>query len=206
MSLVPYVLTAVAAYLLGSIPTGYLVARTHWNVDLLRQGSRRTGTTNVLRTLGWKAAALVFAGDYSKGIAAVVAARVLTGSDPWADVLAGVMAIAGHTYSLFLGFKGGRGVVTGLGAFGAMAPVVMLLVAIAAFSTIGLSRYVSLGSLVGSFTAPVLAAVFAVQFGQPWPHALYALAAGAFVVINHRDNITRLLNGTERKLGQRVNA
>jgi len=199
-----YVVAALAAYLLGSIPTGYLVARMHPNVDLLRQGSKKTGATNVLRTLGWRAAAIVFGGDFAKGVAAVLIARLLAGGDPVADVLAGVAAILGHNYSLFIGFRGGRGVTAGLGSLAVMAPVAMLAVAVVAVSVIGISRYVSLGSVIGACVTPIAVLVMVLAFSQPLPHLLFAVAGSALVVASHRDNIGRLLNGTERRLGERV--
>ncbi len=204
MQILYYLVAAIAAYLIGSFPTGYLVARRHRNVDLLQQGSRRTGATNVLRTLGWRAAGIVFGGDFLKGMAAVMVARGLAGGDPLADVLAGLAAMLGHNYSLYLRFRGGRGVTTGLGSLAVMVPPAMVAVAILALSIIGLSRYVSLGSILGACAAPIAVLVMVLAFGQPAPHLLYALAGATVVVASHKDNIVRLLNGTERKLGERV--
>ena len=200
-----FLLVGLFAYLLGSVPTGYVIARLRGNVDLLQLGSKRTGATNVLRTMGWKAAAPVFAGDFLKGVFAVLLARLLTQGDPVADVVGGMAALIGHNYSLYIGFKGGRGVTTGLGTLLVIAPLVFTIAAIIGVSIIAWSRYVSLGSVLGSCFVPVALLVSVFLLGQPFPHFLFGLIGAAFVIISHRDNISRLLHGTERKLGQRVN-
>jgi acyl phosphate:glycerol-3-phosphate acyltransferase len=200
----PYLIAAAIAYLLGSIPVGLLVARKRGNVDLLHSGSGKTGTTNVLRTLGWKAAGAVFAGDFLKGMLAVAAAKAVTQDDHAANLIAGVAVMVGHNYSLYLRFRGGRGVVAGLGALAVMAPLAMLLVLTLAFAVIGITRYVSLGSLIGAAAAPLVLAAFVATGNQSLPHLLYSLIAAVIVFLSHRDNISRLLNGTERRLGERV--
>ncbi|MGI5835029.1 MAG: glycerol-3-phosphate 1-O-acyltransferase PlsY [Chloroflexota bacterium] len=200
-----FLIVGLLAYLLGSIPTGYVIARFRGNVDLLQHGSKRTGATNVLRTMGWKAAAPVFAGDFLKGVAAVILARLITQGDPTGDVVAGLAALVGHNYSLYIGFKGGRGVTTGLGALVVIAPQVFAVAAIIGVAIIAWSRYVSLGSVLGSCTVPITLLVSVFLLGQPFPHFLFGLLGAAFVIISHRDNIVRLFRGTERKLGQRVN-
>src|SRR5579864_568816 len=109
-----FVLAAVIGYLLGSIPTGMVVARVYRNVDLTAHGSGRTGATNVLRTLGRGAAAVAFAGDFAKGVVAVALVKFLIAPDnAWIEMIAAIGAVVGHSYSVFIGFKGGRGVVTG---------------------------------------------------------------------------------------------
>ncbi len=204
MPIASYALAMLAAYLVGSIPTGYLVARSHRHVDILQTGSGRTGATNVLRTLGWKAALIVFAGDFAKGIAAVAIARVLSNGDPVADVLAGLMAMAGHTFSIYLGFKGGRGVTTGLAALTIITPIGALVCAIVAFSTMGITRYVSLGSILGACSVPFTMLGLVLVGIQPPVHLIYGVLAPAFIVLSHKDNISRLLKGTERKLGRKA--
>ncbi len=206
MEISQYILAGLAAYLLGSIPTGYITARLRGNVDLLQMGSKRTGATNVLRTLGWRAAAPVFVGDFAKGVLAVIIARLITHGDPVGDVVAGMAALVGHNYSVFIRFRGGRGVTTGLGTLAVMAPLVFLTAVAIGVAIIAWSRYVSLGSVLGSCTVPVALLISVFLMGQPFPHFLFGLLGAAFVVISHRDNIARLLQGTERKLGQRVNS
>jgi glycerol-3-phosphate acyltransferase PlsY len=204
MEIGAYILTALFAYLLGSIPTGYVLARLRGNANLLQQGSGRTGATNVLRTMGWKVAAQVFAGDFLKGVLAILMARLMTGSDPTADLVAGLAALMGHNYSVFIGFKGGRGVTTGLGALAVISPIVMAVTTIIGVAIIARSRYVSLGSVLGSGTVPISMLIVVLLLGQPFPHFLFGLLGAAFVIVSHRDNIQRLLRGTERKLGQRA--
>src|SRR5919108_6076520 len=120
-------LAAVIGYLLGSIPTGMVVARVYRNVDLTAHGSGRTGATNVLRTLGSGAAAVAFAGDFLKGVLAVAAVKFIIAPDnTWIEMVAAIAAVVGHSYSVFIRFKGGRGVVTGFGASLVAAPLLML--------------------------------------------------------------------------------
>ena len=204
MDIGSYLLVGVIGYLLGSIPTGYVLARMRGNANLLQQGSKRTGATNVLRTMGWKLAAPVFAGDFLKGVLAILVARLLTHSDPTADVVAGLAALVGHNYSVFIGFKGGRGVTTGLGALVMISPLVMVITTLIGIAVIARSHYVSLGSVLGSGTVPITMLIVVVLLGQPFPHFLFGLLGAAFVIASHRDNIHRLLHGTERKLGQRA--
>lgn len=192
----------VVGYLLGAIPTGVLVARAHGAVDLTGQGSGRTGTTNVLRTLGRRAAALVFAGDFLKGVLAVLAASWLSGGEPWAQLGGAVASVVGHSYSPFIGLRGGRGVVTGLAATFVAAPLAMLAVAFVALTIVAVTRYVSLGSILGAVFGGALMVWLGISQGEP-ALALWGLLVGGFIVIAHRDNIQRLRAGTERRLGER---
>jgi acyl phosphate:glycerol-3-phosphate acyltransferase len=205
LDILPYLVSAVLAYLLGSIPVGLLVAHSKGRGDLLRLGSGKTGTTNVLRTLGWKAAAIVFAGDFLKGTLAVFAALLVSQGDHVANLIAGLAVIVGHNYSLFMRFRGGRGVVAGLGALAVMAPLVMLGVATLAFVIIGITRYVSLGSLTGATVTPLILAGLVATGNQSVPHLMFGLIAATIVILSHRDNIGRLMRGTERRIGERVN-
>jgi glycerol-3-phosphate acyltransferase PlsY len=197
---------AVVGYLLGAIPTGMIVARVYRNVDLTAHGSGRTGATNVLRTLGSGAAAVAFAGDFLKGLLAVVLVRLaFTDAGSWVELIAAVAAVIGHSYSVFIGFKGGRGVVTGLGATIVAAPIVMLIAFAIGAVLVAITRYVSLGSVVGAAAGGVLLCGLAVMTGEPaW--AVWGVLVGGFIVVAHRDNIERLLAGTERKLGERVSS
>lgn len=195
-------LAAVVGYLLGSIPTGIVVARVYRNLDLTAHGSGRTGATNVLRTLGRGAAAVAFAGDLLKGALAVLAVKYLIAPDvAWIEMIAAAMAVVGHTYSVFIGFKGGRGVVTGFGATVVAAPIPSLIAFAIGITLVGITRYVSLGSVVGAALGGVLMCVFAYLRGDPaW--AIWGVLVGGFIVVAHKDNIERLLAGTERKLGE----
>src|ERR1700730_7924144 len=153
-------MAAVVGYLLGSIPTGMIVARVYRNVDLTAYGSGRTGATNVLRTLGSGAAAVAFAGDFLKGLLAIAIVQYVIASGnprlPWLELIAAITAVLGHSYSMFIGFKGGRGVVTGFGSTIVAAPVPMLIALVVGALLIAVTRYVSLGSIVGSALAGLL--------------------------------------------------
>lgn len=197
-------IAAVVGYLLGSIPTGMVVARVYRNVDLTAHGSGRTGATNVLRTLGRGAAAVAFAGDLLKGAVAVLAVKLVIAPDvAWIEMIAAVMAVVGHTYSVFIGFKGGRGVVTGFGATVVAAPIPSLIAFGIGITLVIVTRYVSLGSVVGAALGCLLMCGFAYIRGDAaW--AIWGLLVGGFIVLAHKDNIERLLAGTERKLGERA--
>jgi glycerol-3-phosphate acyltransferase PlsY len=200
------VLAAVLGYLLGAIPFGLIIGRLTKGIDLREYGSHRTGATNALRTLGTPAAAAVFVLDVAKGMAAVLLARTLFAGDPmveWAAAAAGVAAIVGHNWSVFIGFTGGRGVATSAGALGAMSPWTILIVAPIVLLTIWRSRYVSLGSVTGALGAPIITAALAMIGAASIPAIACALASGLLVTVAHADNIGRLRAGTERKIGQK---
>ncbi|MGD8626638.1 MAG: glycerol-3-phosphate 1-O-acyltransferase PlsY [Anaerolineae bacterium] len=199
------VLAAIAvAYLLGSFPAGYLLGRM-WGVNVLKWGSGRTGGTNVLRSAGPVAALLTGALDVGKGALAVwVAGQVAVGEyQALAQVLAGAAAILGHNYSVFLGFRGGAGVGTSLGALSvvywpaALALLILLLVVIA------VTRYASVGSLVVVTTMPLILLALAVSGHLVLTYVAYGMLAWAIIVYSHRPNIRRLLQGKERRLGNK---
>ena len=202
-------MTAALGYLLGALPFGLLVARVAGNVDLRRHGSGRTGTTNVLRTLGPVAAAAVFVLDLGKGVVPVVVARLLlapgggTALGEWGAPAAGIGAVVGHIFSAFIGFRGGRGVATTIGALLALAPLAVAIIAPPVLVIMWRSRYVSLGSICGAVLAPLVVTPLAVLGLASPPAVVYAAVAGVLVLVAHRDNVGRLLAGTERKIGQR---
>ena len=197
---------ALLGYLLGAIPFGVIVGRLVGGPDLREHGSQRTGATNALRTLGAPAAALVFLLDVAKGVAAVLIARWIFCTDPlvdWAAALAGFTAIVGHNWSIFIRFTGGRGVATSAGALGAMTPWTILVLAPIAFGLAWRTRFVSLGSIVGSLLAPVVTAILWLVDLASVPAIVYAVASGLLVTAAHADNIARLRAGTERRIGQK---
>lgn len=198
----------VLGYLLGAIPFGLIVGRTAGGVDLRRFGSGRTGATNALRTIGAKGAALVFVLDFAKGLVAVLLVRWLWGGDPsgteWIAAAAGFAAIAGHIWSVFIRFTGGRGVATSTGALTGMAPWSLIVLAPLVVVIIWRSRYVSLGSVSGALAAPIVVALLYLANLASAAAIVYALAAGLLVTFAHSDNIGRLRAGTERKLGQKA--
>lgn len=202
-----YVILVVVGYLLGALPSGQVVAALAGGVDLSRYGSGKTGTTNVLRTLGWGAALIALLGDLAKGIVAVLIARWLVpapAAQPIAEVVAGFAAVIGHNWSLYIGFKGGRGVVTSYAVFLLLCwPAALIALAVAAV-ILALSRTMSLASLLGSSIGMVLLVVFVVWGHYPLPALVYGILACALIWLRHIDNIQRLLAGTERKIGQKA--
>lgn len=193
------VLSSGVGYVVGSIPVGVIVTRLYQKGDLTAVGSGRTGATNVMRAAGFRAAAIVFAGDFLKGAIAYLAAGVIAGDDPWARLAAVMLAMIGHVYSPLIGFKGGRGVTTGIGGTMLAAPASMLVGFVVGTVVILTTRYVSLGSLIGSIVTGLLLVGLAVATGAVvW--AAWGVLFGAFVVFTHRDNVRRLWNGSERKV------
>ena len=194
------VVLVILSYLCGSIPFGVVVARLTGGPDPRSQGSGRTGGTNALRTLGRRRAVVVVAGDVLKGAVPVLVARALTGSAA-VEVLCGLAAVLGASRSIFLGFHGGRGVGTGVGTMLVIQPWAVLLATPVFIVVILLTRYVSLGSLLGS-AAMVLFVVAWFLFANgdvPLAYPLYATVGCALVWLAHADNIDRLVHGTERK-------
>jgi glycerol-3-phosphate acyltransferase PlsY len=189
----------VAAYLLGSIPFGMVVARTRGGVDLRQVGSGNVGATNVLRAVGKGAAALTLLGDIGKGAAAVGLGRWF-GVPPAVLALIAAAAVAGHLFPVFAGFRGGKGVATTLGVVVAAMPAVGGLLILIWLAVAALSRYSSLAALTASAALPVLTWLLD---GRP---AMLTLGLGllTLVVIRHRDNIARLRQGTEGKIGQPI--
>jgi glycerol-3-phosphate acyltransferase PlsY len=188
----------VTAYLIGSIPFSFLVARAFGVHDVRLLGSGNVGATNVLRSAGKAAGALALLLDVGKGAAAAALAGRLAPGEPALPAAAALAAVVGHTFPVWLRFRGGKGVATGLGAFAPLAPAAAL-GAVAAFALVALAtRFVSLGSVAG---AVCLAAVALVLRGRD-PVALAALLSAALVVFRHRSNLRRILGGTERRVGQ----
>jgi glycerol-3-phosphate acyltransferase PlsY len=199
-------IAAIIGYVLGAIPVGLIIGRVTRGIDIREYGSHRTGATNALRTLGRRAAALVFVLDVTKGVAAVLLARVLFADDSlveWAAAAAGLAAVIGHNWSVFIRFTGGRGVATSTGALGAVAPLALVVLVPVVAIVIWRSRFVSLGSITGSLLSPIVVAGLALAGLAPVPAIGYAVGAGLLVTGAHADNIARLRAGTERRLGER---
>jgi acyl phosphate:glycerol-3-phosphate acyltransferase len=194
------VLAIVASYLLGSVPTGYLAGRAR-GVDIRTRGSGNLGATNVVRVLGWGLGIAVLLADVAKGVAAAALIPYLTGyaGSDWLRVACGLAAVLGHTFTIFLRFKGGKGVATTYGVFLALATMSTLLVFFVFLIVVAATRYVSLGSLVSAVLFPLL--IWAVGEGGRNQATLVlagVLAVGVFWT--HRANLARLLKGTEHKL------
>lgn len=188
----------VAAYVIGSIPVGVLVARLVGGVDIRSQGSGNIGATNVLRTLGPAAGVITLLGDIAKGFLATSAAGAL-GGEGWLGAGA-VAAVVGNCWPVFLRFKGGKGVATGLGAFLRAAPLAVLPAALVWIAVTAITRYVSLASILACLG--FVAAAWAL--GAARPVVAGAAVVALIIVWRHQQNIQRLRAGTESRLGQRV--
>ena len=191
------------AFFLGAIPFG-LVAGKLRGVDLRKEGSGNIGATNALRLLGIPMGIAVLILDTLKGLLPVLAARWFGLSSGWV-VAAGLCAALGHIFSPFIGFKGGKGVATSLGVLLGLSPLVAGIAAAAFFVTVFLTRYVSLGSIIGAATqAGLFLFLPAAQLqGDPLPYRLFGVIVGILVIVRHQANIKRLLNGTENRFGEK---
>ena len=190
-----FVVAAAISYILGSIPNGLILGKAIWGVDLRQHGSKNIGATNAWRTIGKAGGISIFALDFLKGAVSAYLGLHLGGSE-LAGVLCGILAIAGHSWSVFLAFKGGKGVATGLGVIAALMPMVTLIVFAVWFAIVYFTGYVSLGSIVGAALVPILA----LFFGLHTEFLILGLIAAVFIIYRHKSNIERLLNGTESKI------
>ena len=194
--------SAFIGYLLGSLPFGYLVARAH-GVDIFKAGSGNPGATNVKRVLGAKAGNTVFALDALKGALAAAwpMLPLLHAPDVRMMGLVGVIAaVLGHSFSIFTTFKGGKGVATAAGGLVVLMPVSCAIGAVVWVVTFLLTRYVSLGSILAAVAVPAASWLR----GNPLPLNIVATVVGLFVIIRHRENIKRLLNGTESRFAKKA--
>lgn len=193
------ILVAILSYLLGSVPTGYLLVRLTGHKDVRDLGSGSTGATNVLRVKGWKTALPVAVFDILKGFLPAFLALKWFG-DPAFAALCGLLAVVGHCYPFSIGFRGGKGVATSLGAYAAIALWPCLASLGIFLVAVGLTGYVSLGSILGSIAFPVIV----LATGGPWRVAVLSLVIAAVVILRHGGNIVRLISGRERKLGEKA--
>lgn len=214
-------LLLIFAYLIGSIPFGYLVAWAYGDIDIREHGSGNIGATNVWRTLGALPGAITLLFDFSKGLLPVTASLWLVGLDEfgnngflWSSVicLVGLGAILGHAFPVWFQFKGGKIVATGLGVMVAIAGQWMLIPVGVFLVMLALTRYVSMASICGAITVPVIFLVGASTEHKVFPESdpagnrtflVFAILVGIFLVVKHASNIKRLLNGTEPRLGQK---
>lgn len=194
----------MGAFLIGSVPTGYLVARAK-GVDIRRHGSGNIGATNVFRTLGKPLGILVFFVDALKGFGAVWLANHFGEVCPWTGIVAAVAAIAGHNYTPWLGFKGGKGIATSAGVLLALMPWAVLAIAVVWFVVFKVSRYVSLASICAAAALPVaVGALWCAGCGGSGPLLGFALLISALAIWRHRSNIGRLRAGTESRFERKT--
>jgi glycerol-3-phosphate acyltransferase PlsY len=192
-------LGCVLAYLIGAIPVGFIVARLAGGLDIRRAGSGTIGATNVLRTLGWLPAVITLLGDIAKGYVAVTVARALV-AEPWGAAGGAVLAIVGNCWPVFLRFRGGKGVATGFGAFLALAPWATAPAGLVWLAITASFRYVSLASVMACLCLPLGVALL----GYPRAAVAAAAVAAVIIILRHRENLRRLAQGREPRLGQRA--
>ena len=218
MIIAKFVAVVIIGYLLGSIPFGVLIGRRAAGVDIRQYGSGRIGTANVLRTAGKRAAVLAACLDILKGALAVVFAGLIVGESYLligdyalgmlsVQVLAGLAAIVGHIWPVFLRFKGGRGVATFFGGLIALWPVGLMAAAfggVVLISAVALTRYASLGSISGAVGTCAILVLLTMMNGFPIEYLAYTSIGAVLIIVMHRDNIARLISGKERKLGEKV--
>jgi glycerol-3-phosphate acyltransferase PlsY len=192
----------VASFLIGAIPWGYVAGKASRGIDLRDVGSGGTGATNVLRAVGPRASAIVGLLDVLKGLLPVVFARVAGFDSTWVAVAA-VATVVGHCWSPFIGFKGGKGVATGAGAAIALFPYVLVIVPVMAF-VVWTTKYVSLGSLIAAGLGALLAVTYAVAGRLDWSFAIAIVAIAGIIAVRHEGNIRRLLEGSERRIGETI--
>ncbi len=215
MILIQLVSVVIVGYLLGSIPFGLLVGKRFSRVDIRAKGSGKMGATNVLRAAGKKAAALALFLDATKGALAVIAAGLIFGRNYLvigdfglgllvAQCMAAMAAMAGHNWSIFLKFKGGRGVATFFGGLIALSPVVALFGGQVFIIGAGLTKFASLGSIAGVVGTYSILIPLTIFNSFPVEYLIYTLIGTVVIIIMHRDNIGRLLTGKERRLGEKA--
>ncbi len=188
-------LAVVISYLIGSIPVGVLVARTK-GINIMERGSGNIGTTNVWRNLGAGYGLFVLVLDMAKGVTAVLVGRYLGGVET--ELLAAFGAMCGHSWSVFLRFKGGKIVATGAGVMLAISPLVTLIGLVMLLTTLAISRYVSLSSMMAAITIPIAMTVL----GMDKLYIIFSIILVIFVIYKHRSNIQRIIAGTEYKVGK----
>ncbi len=190
----------LASYLLGAIPTCYLVARLAKGIDLREVGSKNLGATNLYRTLGWAYAIPVGLFDVAKGAVPVLVFGPLVAGPAWVPLALGITAVVGHVYSVFVGLRGGKGVATAAGVMLGLAPWATVVSLVTWIITVRLSGYVSLGSILAAVVLPIGAYLLHPSLRPTvWVFALL----GVFIIGMHRANIGRLLAGTENRFGKR---
>jgi acyl phosphate:glycerol-3-phosphate acyltransferase len=189
------IIVVIVAYLIGSIPFGYLIVRGKIGADVRQTGSGGTGATNVSRRAGKAAGVLTLLLDALKGSAAVVIAKTFTGSE-WIVAAAAVAVLLGHIFPVWLGFRGGKGVATGAGVFLVLAPFALLCAGVIFLAIVLSTRYVSLGSMIGAATIPL----FVWLWSDSRPLLIAAIVGALLIVFAHRGNISRLTQRTESRI------
>lgn len=206
MTALEYIGVIILCYLIGAIPFGVIVGKITRGIDVRQYGSGSMGMTNVLRIVGARAGAIVFAADIGKGAGAAALAGLLLTSPAaeWGQVAGGAAAIVGHCWPVYVRFRGGRGINTGFGAILLMAWPVALFILAAFLITLILFRYVSLSSIAASLTVLVAFIPLVALDEEPFAYLVFGLVAVPIVIFRHRGNIQRLLTGREPKIGKKA--
>ena len=194
------VLVIIICYLLGSIPFGYIVGRLFKKIDIREYGSGNIGATNAFRILGPALASLVLIGDISKGIFSIYLVRFLNIDNLSILVIAGIAVICGHDWSVFLKFKGGKGVATTFGVIFSFNLVISILAVTVWGMVLIFTKYASLSSILSLASV----SIFMMLFKQPYEYIIFSLVILILAIFKHKDNIKRLKLGKERKIGERV--
>ena len=215
MIVAKFVLVAVIGYLMGAIPFALIISKRMAGIDISKRGSGNLGGTNVLRVLGFKAGALVMALDLVKAFVPVLLARFIIGDSvmsiagftvnwQWGQVITALMVMVGHSWSIYIKFRGGKGAAAYFGSWFAIwpvGPVVALVGGVILIVTVLLSKYMSLGSIIGSLSILCLFVVLTLIDVSPPIYLVYSVVAAALIVYQHRSNISRLQAGTENRMG-----
>lgn len=201
------IIMILLSYVIGSFPTSIVTGKILKRIDIRQYGSGNAGATNVFRVLGWKAGLFVLVVDMAKGLVATIwIYQIANSAFGWPDInfkiIAGLAAVAGHIWTVFAGFKGGKGVGTGAGMILGIAPIPVLVGVVVFVVVVAVSRYVSLGSILASISVPVTLLLQKYHFHQDtsWQLLILGFIIPVLIIFTHRSNIQRLLQGTENRI------
>jgi glycerol-3-phosphate acyltransferase PlsY len=208
---IPFILIVAIGYLLGAIPSGVIVGKVARGIDVRKYGSGSMGSTNVLRTVGKKAGLIVLFADVLKGAAAVALTvpvfhlfDAAPGMIEWGRMASGTAAVIGHSWPVYVGFKGGRSINVAFGAIMAMSWYTGLILVPVFFLSVAVTRYISLSSIITALALIIATIPFVIWGNEPFAYLVFALAAVPIVIFRHRGNIKRLISKTEPKIGQKA--
>jgi len=216
MIVAKFILVALIGYFIGAIPVALIIGKRMAGIDISKRGSGNIGGTNVLRVIGFKAGAITMALDLAKAIVPVILARFIIGDSilqiagftldwRWGQVITALMVMVGHNWSVYIKFRGGKGAAVYYGSWFAIWPVVGLFGGLILIITVLLSKYMSLGSILGSLSILCLFIIMTITNASPPVYLIYSVLAAALIVYQHRSNISKLQTGTENRMDQGPN-
>jgi acyl phosphate:glycerol-3-phosphate acyltransferase len=216
MIVAKFVLVALIGYFIGAIPVALIIGKRMAGIDISKRGSGNIGGTNVLRVVGFKAGGITMALDLAKAIVPVILARFIIGDSllpiagfildwRWGQVITALMVMVGHNWSVYIKFRGGKGAAVYYGSWFAIWPIVGLFGGLILIITVILSKYMSLGTILGSLSILCLFIIMTLTDASPPVYLLYSVLAAALIVYQHRSNISRLQAGTESRMDQGPN-